>query len=70
MTRPQPAGATIGATKGAEGVPVGPEANGAAVAPLTGRCKVIGCSVTLKYGRWTHDSMRERVLSMATRIYK
>ena len=29
MTHPQPAGATTGATEGAGGVPVGPEANGA-----------------------------------------
>ena len=33
MTRPQPAGATIGATEGAGGVRVGPEANGASRAP-------------------------------------
>jgi hypothetical protein len=33
MTHPQPAGATVGATEGAGGVPVGPEANGARKSP-------------------------------------
>jgi hypothetical protein len=70
MTRSLGLGATIGATEGAGGEEVPGVVNGGRKTALTGRCKVIGCSVTLTHGRWTHDSMRELVLCMATRIYK
>ena len=60
--------ATQDATGVAEGVEVPRDASEAGRAPLTGRCKIIGCSVTLTHGRWTHDSMRDLVLCIAVRM--